>query len=390
MALWASVTTGSGVVTNPLNLEPSVQEAYREFYVLDYDAALAQFEKVEAAHPNDPMAVDYVLDTLLFRELWRLDLLDTTFYAHDGFLTGKHSVPTVHAATQERIASLADDATALADRRLEQNPKDTDALYARAWARSLNAVYLALIERKFIPALHLALEARSDDDKVLKISPDYIDAKLVVGVHQYVVGSLPLAFKVVAGLVGIRGSKSKGLADLRQAGASGVITSVQARTALSLFLRREARYGAAIGVMQSLKNEYPRNFLFCLEVANLTKDQGNGPKAIAEYRALIDQAEKPGYFPSAHLELAWYGLGEALRGQKDYLQAAAAYDSAAAQPTTSAEIKGRCDLNAGEMFDLLKNRQQAEARYRAVLERDSESSQADSARRYLKAPFAGN
>ena len=390
MALWASVTIPSGAVTDPLNLEPAVRQAYQQFYILDYDGALAQFQKIEADHPDNPLAADYVLETVLFRELWRLDLLDTTFYAHDGFLTGKHAAPVEDAKTKSRILDLADKAIALADDRLKEDPQDADALYARAWARSLSAVYTALVERSFVSALHLALQARSDDDKVLQLRPGYVDAKLIVGIHQYVVGSLPIAFKVLAGVVGIHGSKAKGLQALREAGARGVITSVEARTALSLFLRREARYGDAIAVMQSLQKEYPRNFLFCLEVANLTKDEGQGGRAIAEYHALLGQAAKASYFPSSHLELAWYGLADALRGQKDYQQAVAAYAEAAGQPTANAEIRARSTLSTGEIFDLLNQRQKAEAQYRKVLESDVDSAQADVARKYLKTAFTGN
>ena len=49
---------------------------------------------------TNPLAVDYVLDTVIFRELYRLDLLDTTFYAHDGFLNGKHAVAADHAVAE--------------------------------------------------------------------------------------------------------------------------------------------------------------------------------------------------------------------------------------------------------------------------------------------------
>jgi len=101
----------------------------------------------------------------------------------------------------------------------------------------------------------------------------------------------------------------------------------------------------------------------------------------------LAQAKKPGYFPSAHLELAWFGLGETLRGQKDYLEAAAAYEQAAAQPTTSPELRGRCVLNSGEMYDLLRQRERAEEQYRTVLQIEKNSSQADSARKYLESPF---
>lgn len=387
--LWGSTTTSTGVVTNPLNLDPAVREAYQQFYILDYDGALSRFEKILALHPDDPLAVDYVLNAMLFRELYRLDLLDTTFYAHDGFLTGKHKAAPADPAIQSKINQLAQQAIALADQRLKTDPKDADAIFARGWARSLSALYAGLVSRAFIGALHQALQARSDNEKILQLSPEYVDAKLVIGVHQYVVGSLPFTFKLVAGIAGITGSKSKGISQLEDAGKRGIITSVEARTALALFFRREAKYKDAVVVMRSLCDEYPRDFLFCLEVANLTKDDGDGPKSIAEYRTLITQAQRPGYFPSAHVELAWFGLAEALRGQRDYPEAALAYDQAAAQSGTSAELRGRCILNAGEMYDLLQDRDRAQERYQAVLQNYADSNQADSARRYLRSRFTG-
>jgi hypothetical protein len=383
-----AITMSTGVVTNPLNLTPPVQQAYQEFYILDYKGALIRFEKIQAQNPSDPIAVDYLLDCTLFQELYRLDLLDTTFYAHDGFLTGKHSAAVADPVVASRINLLIDQAVNLANTRLAANPNDVDALFARGWARSLDAIDTGLINRSFLSALRLALQARSDDERVLKLSPNYVDAKLVVGVHEYVVGSLPFAFKMMAGLAGITGSKTKGISDLEDAGAHGVLTSVEARTALGLFLRREAKYSEAIQVMRSLMSQYPRDFLFCLEVANLTKDNGNGPQAMSEYRALLRQAQKPGYFPSAHLELAWFGLAETLRGQRDYANAASAYVQAAKQAITSPDLRARCQLNAGEMYDILNQRNSAEQEYQAVLRDEPNSSPADSARKYLKSPFS--
>ncbi len=382
----SSVTTPSGVDTNPLNLDPLVRQAFQRFYILDYDGALSRFEKIQTQNPDNPLAVDYVLDAVIFQELYHLDLLDTTFYAHDGFLSGKHVVPH-NPAVAERVNSLYTKAIELSDQQLGKNPEDTDALFARGWARSLHAVYIGLVDRGFVSALHVALQARSDNEKVLRLDPNYIDAKLVVGVHQYVTGSLPLGFKLLAGVAGITGSKSKGIEELRDAGARGVITSVEARTALGLFLRREAKYEEAITVTRSLTEEYPRDFLFRLELANLTKDAGRGRAAIAEYQQLLEEAKKPGFFPSAHLELAWFGLADTLQGQKNYAEAAAAYNQATMQPTISVDLKSRCDLNSGKMYDLLNERDMALKQYQVVLLQDGDSAQADSARKYLKSPF---
>jgi tetratricopeptide (TPR) repeat protein len=381
-----AVTTPSGVDTNPLNLDPLVRQAFERFYILDYDGALSRFEKVQEKNPDNPLAVDYVLDAVIFRELYRLDLLDTTFYTHDGFLNGKHVVATAPGVA-ERVNSLFTNAVALSEQQLDKRPDDVDALFARGWARSLRAVYIGLLQRSFISALHVALQARGDNEKVLKLDPRYIDAKLVVGVHQYVTGSLPFGIKLLAGAAGITGSKSKGIDDLRDAGGHGVISSVEARTALGLFLRREARYDEAIAVTRTLTEQYPRDFLFRLELANLTKDAGEGEAAITQYKQLLDQAKKPGYFPSAHLELAWFGLADTLQGQKNYLEAAAAYNQATTQPTISVDLKSRCDLNSGKMYDLLNERDMALKQYEVVLRQDGDSAQAESARKYLKSPF---
>jgi tetratricopeptide (TPR) repeat protein len=381
-----AVTTPEGVDTNPLNLDPLVHQAFDRFYILDYDGALSRFEKVQEQNPTNPLAVDYVLDTVIFRELYRLDLLDTTFYAHDGFLNGKHAVAADHAVA-EQVNSLFTKAMELSDHVLSEHPEDVDALFARGWARSLHAVYIGLMERSYVSALHVALQARSDNEKVLRLDPRYIDAKLIVGVHQYVTGSLPFGIKILAGAAGITGSKSKGIQDLRDAGGRGVITSVEARTALGLFLRREAKYDEAIAVTRSLTDQYPRDFLFRLELANLTKDAGQGKAAIAEYQQVLEQARKPGFFPSAHLELAWFGLADTLQGQKSYADAAEAYNEATAQPTISKDLKSRCDLNSGKMYDLLNERDMARRQYEAVLRQDGDSAQADSARKYLKSPF---
>jgi tetratricopeptide (TPR) repeat protein len=381
-----AVATPAGVDTDPLNLDPLVRQAYQHFYILDYDGALSRFEKVQTQNPASPLAVDYVLDAVIFRELYRLDLLDTTLYAHDGFLNKKHAVAT-DPAVAEQVNSLFTKAMELAEQQLAKNPEDVDALFARGWTRSLRAVYIGLIERSFVSALHIALQARSDNEKVLRLNPRYIDAKLVVGVHQYVTGSLPFGVKILAGAAGITGSKTKGIEDLRDAGGRGVITSVEARTALGLFLRREAKYDEAIAVTRSLTDDYPRDFLFRLELANLTKDAGQGKEAIAEYQQVLDQAKKPGFFPTAHLELAWFGLGETLQGQKNYAEAAAAYNEATAQPTISLDLKGRCDLNSGKMYDLLNERDMARKQYEVVLRQDGDSAQAESARKYLKSPF---
>lgn len=385
---WASGTVNR-VDTNPMNRDPQVREAFKYFYNLDFPEAVGRFERFHAEHPGDPQATAYLLEAVLFQELYRQDLLDTTFYANDGFLTGRHAIREDPKA-RDRILGLADEAVREADWRLSRNPNDVDALFVRGWARSLKCTYLAMVEREFGAGFRLANKARDDEDRVLQLDPNYIDAKLVAGIYQYVVGALPWPFKLLIGFAGITGNKATGLAMLRDAGNRGVVSSMEARTAMALFLRRESRYPEAIKVVESLENQYPHDFLFCLEEANLRRDAGEGMVAVDAYRKVLADAAKPGYFPEAQLELADFGLGDALRGQRHYDEAAQSFEKAASAQDVGPELKIRALLAAGECRDIIGERQHAIADYQEAIDTGPNTSRADTARKYLRTPYKGN
>ena len=390
MALLALVVPGwaDEVRTNPLNRDPLVREAYSHFYDLDFPGAVARFERFHEEHPGDPQATALLLNAVVFEELYRLDLLDTTFYANDGFLTGHHATEE-NPKQRDRIFSLADEAVSEADWRIGKNARDVDALFARGWARALRCAYMAMAERSFASGFRLATKAKDDEARVLELDPNYVDAKLVVGVYEYVVGALPWPFKFLIGFTGVTGSKSKGLEMLYDAGNRAVITSVESRTVIALFLRREGRYQEAIKVIRGLKAEYPRNYLFHLEEANLQKDAGEGMVAVEAYRAILADAAKPGYFPQARLELTYFGLGDALRGQRHYAEAAQAYERAAGGPDVGRELKIRSFLAAGECRDLNGERALAVKNYQAAIAAGPETSRADIARKHLENPYRG-
>ena len=376
------------VDTNPMNYDPQVREAYRQFYNLDYEDAIARFQKYHLEHPGDPQATAYLLNAVIFQELYREDLLDTTFYANDGFLTGRHATEE-DPQKRDQIFALADEAVREADWRLSQNPNDVNALFTRGWVRSLRCTYVAMVERGFGAGFRLATKAKDDCQRALELDPNYVDAKLVVGVYEYVVGALPWPFKLMIGFAGITGSKARGMALLEDAGDRGAITSVEARTAMALFLRRESKYKQAIVVVRGLENQYPHDFLFCLEEANLRKDDGQGMAAVDAYRQILQESETPGYFASAKPELLDFGLGDALRGQRHYGEAAQAYEHGAGTSNVGPELKIRSLLAAGECRDLNGERQLAVRDYRAAVEAGPNTTRGDTARKYLRSPYRG-
>jgi hypothetical protein len=84
--------------------------------------------------------------------------------------------------------------------------------------------------------------ARNDHEHVLELSPGYTDAKLIVGAHNYVLGSLPWGVKILVKVIGQGGSKDKGIRYLREAAAGSGETSTDAKIVLLLFLRRGHKY----------------------------------------------------------------------------------------------------------------------------------------------------
>jgi tetratricopeptide (TPR) repeat protein len=378
----------SSAHTDPLNLDPVVRDAYEHFYNLDYDGALSRFDAVLAAHPKEPMALDYVLMVTIFRELYHQDLLDTTYYAHDSFLTSKRTVSIPDSARQ-RIESLTDSVIRLCDERTKANPRDKNAFFERGYARGMHAAFITLADHSFASAARQGYASRNDSEQVLKIDPDYADAKMAIGIQEFAVASLPRLVRMMVGIFGMGGNKEMGLEMLRDAAAHGVVTAVESRTTLSLFLRHDGRYPEALVVQHGLAKEFPHDYLFRLEEANLTKDEGNGPAAIAAYKNVLADAGRSGYFVDPRLQLALFGLADTQRGQNDVADAAENYVRAAEQPNCSDWLRKRAQLNAGEMLDLLHQRDTAMKLYQMAAANGGDQTQADTAKRLLKTPYAG-
>src|SRR5215472_2279308 len=385
-----------GLGGSPLGADPPpsqgdfdalTRSGFDHFYSLQYDQAIQDFQSAREVRPDEPNAINHLLEARLFQQLYKYNALDTRLYMKQRFLSGKQ-VP-IDPAVKKQLQELAEQAIAASDKRLRSNPKDVQALYSRGVTEGLRSTYLAVAEHSFWAALRHALAARHDHEEVLKLQPGFNDAKTVVGAHNYVVGSLSVPAKAMAGIVGIRGDKNKGLQMLADAGKAGGESHTDAKITLALFLRREERYSEAIAVVRSLILERPHNFLMALEEANLLRDAGRGPESIAAYRLLLKGCQE-GKYPSAHVEMAQFSLGEALRGQGQLAEALEEYRSAIEASNYDADLHQRALLGAGEVSDLLAKRQDAVNEYRAAIALDASTEEAETARKYLDKPYRGH
>ena len=375
---WGGDSAGSST------FDALTQSAFEHFYSLEYDQAIRDFQKAMEAKPDDPKGVNHLLDAVLFSELYKHDALDTSLYTQQSFLNSKQI--TLDPKVRQQIKELVDKAVSLSEKRLKSHPQDAEALYSRGVTRGLHSTYLGLVEHAWFSALRNALGSRTDHEEVLKLNPNFADAKTVVGIHNYIIANLSMPVRVMAGIGGIHGDKNKGLEYLAQAGKAGGESSVDANVALGLFLRREGRFQDALNIVHELLKQHPRNFLFALEEANLLKDSGKKAEAIAAYRNVLEGC-KGGKFPQAHVEMAHFALGETLRAQGQYQEAIQAYEAAGNAASTNNELRQRALVGAGEVSDLLSKREEALKHYRAAIALDSTSNEAEVARKYLNKPY---
>jgi tetratricopeptide (TPR) repeat protein len=255
--------------------------------------------------------------------------------------------------------------------------------------RAQFATYTALIERAWFSALRNALGARHDHEKVLELDSSNLDAKLIVGAHNYVVGNLPWGVKAASSIVGIGGNKEKGLQYLHEAAAGDTETSIDAKIVLVVFLRRERRYDEALQILRTLEPQYPHNVLFALEDGNLLRARGQARDAEAVYRRVWEEGRK-GKYAGLNYEVSAVALGDLLRSEKNYEGAAAAYDLISQAQKPDAETAQRATIGAGEMYDLLHRRDVAVKRYETALDLDSNSELANTARKRMKEPYTGS
>ena len=388
LALCVPVPAGAQRQTPAAPLEaahdPQVDAAFDHFYNMEYDQSTRDFEKIVARSPRDPFAINHLLTSVLLHELYATGAMNTGEYSTDSFIGKTHRPADPQA--KARIKQLVAQAEGLEEAELKANPDNVDALYARGVTRAEFSVYTALIERAWFSALRNAVGARHDHERVLELDPKYVDAKLVVGTHNYVMGSLPWSVKVAVALVGLSGSKEKGLQYLREVAQSNSENTVEAKVVLSLCLRREHNYEEARGMMVDLADRYPKNYLFPLEVANLLRASGRLEEAAAAYRQ-VWQNGREGKYGTLRYELAAWGLGELLRSRKDYAGAAAAYELPNEVPNADPETVQKANLAAGEMYDLLQKRDLAVKKYQTVLAENGSTPLAEEARKFMREAY---
>lgn len=280
----------SGADTSRLN-DPLAERGFQHFYNLEYDQALAAFTEQADKDPASPDAQNHIAQTILFREMFRAGKLDTDLItSNNGFL--KTSKVKLSAEDDQQFSTALNRAMALAQERFAKDPNDTGAIYALGVSHGLRGNYDFIVRKAWREALREVTTARKMHNRVTEIDPEFVDARLVQGLHDYVVGSLPLGWKLLGFLAGFHGDRKKGMDTLKLVSEQGRINKIDAAMILAAIYRREKKPEAAIALLDDLIARIPRNFLLRIELAEVYGDLGNKAKALEALNEVDQNTEK--------------------------------------------------------------------------------------------------
>ncbi|MFL6333840.1 MAG: hypothetical protein ACJ754_11060 [Pyrinomonadaceae bacterium] len=393
----AAVERESAVPFDQKRFDAMRAEGFDALYNLDYEGARRRFRDIATTFPTHPAGYELLAAGLWLKTLNESRRLQASLYNNEGFYKEKDD--KVDPKVQAEFRELTRKTEELCAARLKTNPKDTDALYYLGAVEGLKAAWGSMVERSFMSAMSNGKDSVDHHRDLIKIDPTYIDAKVTIGMYDYVVGTLPPLVKLGATFIGFRGSKKRGLATLEEVARNGRYARDDAKTLLIALLKREHRYREAYNYASELAAKYPRNYLLKMEAADALVSQAEverptnpeaAKKTEAEAFAVFDSLLAPGRGPAAPrvpLDLVHYNYGDALLVAGQAERAAKELAAAAAVPGAEASMVTRARLRHAQALDLAGRREEAVKQYEAVLARPNVYDSHEDAKRGLKEPF---
>ncbi|HEU4386417.1 MAG TPA: hypothetical protein VFV34_01380 [Blastocatellia bacterium] len=358
-------------------------EGFDALYNLDYDSARQRFKRMVELVPDHPAGYVCLANNLWLETLNSGKRLSSSLYSSSSFYDQDKDSDAVDAKRDKEFNAYIKRALDASVGRLRKNSKDQDALYYHGGALGLRAAYGASVARSFARAIGDANESVSIQKEVIKIDPNYADAYLTVGLYSYVIDSLPRSQKWVVRLVGLKGSKAKGIEQLEMVVQKGKYAADDARVVLMGVYTREGNFDRAVQLASELGERYPRNYLFKLERAGLLFRLGRRADADAAMAAILKD-ERAARDATDLVQQQW---GEALLRAGDYSAAVTHFAAVKRWPKSDSGLASLAYLNTGMALDAMGKRAEATPEYQEVLKRDNVYDSQKRATQYLKTPY---
>ncbi len=361
-------------------------------YNLDFNIAQSGYETLTREYPDNPEYWNALASSIWLRITFEQQKLNLESFSGSVRFGTADSREELDPEDEKRLRDTISTAIAKADAILKKKPKDAHALYEKGVGYSTLASFEGTVKRSYVSAASDAKTAKKIHIDVLKLDPNFDDARISVGTYDYVVGVIPGWLKLVVGVFGISGAgKDAGIQNLETAAAKGKNASTDAKMVLSVIYSREKRYDDALRIMTDLHSRYPRNFLFEMAEASTYGKMRRYDDSNRTYHQVLTniQAKKDGY-ERMRIERVYFLLGEDDIHSEHFDVAVEDFSRVTTGKNATPDEKAKAHMWIGKIFDSKKDRTHALQQYDAILMLDCSVELKAEAQRYKRRAWGDN
>ena len=350
-----------------LYLKQGIDKAFN----LETASAIDLLEKAIELEPENPAGYAYLAMLHLFSYEMSYDL-------------------ETRKKDQEAIVRYVGTALSKGEKRLEMNPKDSEAYLAMALAK-IAKVNWAIREKRYLVMAQETSNIWNYLEKASRAEPNNFDIYFLRGLLHYHIYHLPGLTRFASSLLITSGDSQKGLKEIELAAQKGDLLQTIAQSELqSVYLTFEKQPAQALPVIMKLREKFPNNYNFLFAQANAFAELLRLDEAFALAREIENniKAAKPPYAPQLQPRYNQL-MGNIFFAQGEY-DKATGYFQKALQDTAfyNTRVRVWTFVRLGMIQDICKNRSGAEEYYSQAVEMEGGEGIAKvEAKKYLQAPY---
>jgi tetratricopeptide (TPR) repeat protein len=380
------LTSAIAFAGNPVLPSPSDElrnQGFDHLFNMQYEESKADFEAIIHVQPDHPAGYIYMGYAIWLNYLADLRRLQTNVYNKNNAFFDTRIEDKADAKVDAEFRKNMNKGVELAEAQLKKDKNNLQTMYYLGVARNILAGYEATVNRSFFSALRNGSKGVDLHRDVIKKDPTFIDAYLSVGMYDYIVGSLPLAVKILVFFGGVHGSKKDGLAAVEKVYREGVYGKDEASVLLVMLYDREKRRVDSLNVLHELTKKFPQNFLFALERAMAQANLKRYQESYKSFDSILSNSNAMIRMP----DIIHYQYAEALFAGKEWNGALNHYIEATKSPKAPESLKTMAMLAEGRCYDAIGQRENALKKYADVLKRDEIFNSHDIAKGFQKNAF---
>lgn len=293
--------------------------------------------------------------------------------------------------SETSLLRAVEDTQTLAEKGLEENPRNADACFSMAIARMVKNRW-EILHRNYFRAFREAQVVWDLLEKTRDLDPQNYDVYYPMGVLHYHLAQLSGVTRWITSLFITSGDRERGIREFETAYEKGrLMRDLAASSLVSAYSGYEKQPARALPLAKKLKEKYPNNYNFSFALVNIYSDLGRYEEAMAVAGEIGNEikAGRPPYrrelWPRYH-----QALGKISLDRGDY-ERAAEYFKQALKDTSpyNNRVRAWALVRMGMIHDARKERKQAEDYYRKALDLEGAEGMAQrAAREYLETPYS--